>query len=512
MSKRQFAQNAATLTITSFVLRAIGICFRLYLSAHIGAEGMGLYQLVFSVYVLASTFATSGISIAVTRLVTDELVIGNISSVKRLVSRAVLLSISIGCISAIGIYTAAHPIGVYLLKDIRTVSSLRILGLSLPFMGVTACLRGYFTARRKTIFPSITQMTEQLCRIGLISLFLRSFGHNIESACLGVIAGDGFAEIASCTLMAIGYFIDRKKICFSLHKAVAVSRKRSILSRLLAISAPITIGRYVNSGLRTIENILVPLQLAAFGASTATALSQFGMLKGMALPLLFFPASFLASLSTLLIPELSEAHTLGQKQKVDRSVCGALQIALFLSIWLGGLFTVFSYELGNTLYHSQEVGFLIRVLAPLMPIMYLESIVDGMLKGLNQQVHSLWYGILDSASRILLIWLLVPRHGMAGFLLIMVLSNILTSFLNLTRLLKVTGIRMQWWQWVCKPILAIIFSVFPIYWISSWNLSSSLRLICGGILLTVLYVLFSFMFGILRTKDLRNLQLRRSVS
>ncbi len=516
MKQQQFIQNAATMTATSLILRAIGIVFRIYLSAQIGAEGMGLYQLIFSIYVLASTFASCGISTAVTRLITDELVCGTKRNIQKIVYRAALICVCIGVMTAAVLYGGANPICSLFIKDMRAVSSLRILGISLPFMGISSCMRGYFVARRKSLLPSVTQIIEQITRIVCImgALHLVS-SENVSNACFAVILGDSIAEVVSCMILWVGYLADRSAIVDipPIQKSVIVL-KGGILRRLLAISTPITAGRYLNSVLRTVENMLVPQKLALFGGSTAAALSQFGMLKGMAMPLLFFPASFLSSLSTLLIPEISEAHTLGQKKKVNTAVTVTLQLTLSISVLLGGLFTVFAYTLGDVLYDSKEVGFLLRVLAPLMPVMYLESIVDGMLKGLNQQVSSLWYSIIDSLSRILLILLLVPRKGIGGFLLIMVFSNLLTSFLNLHRLLKVTGVQMQWGKWIIKPIFAVGISALSVFvlkpLIAFDTYPPVLQLLCGAALMIAVYIVLAFLLGIVKEKDLRSLRLRRS--
>ena len=72
MKRFTFLKNVSIVTATSLLLRTVGIFFRIYLSNKIGAEGMGLYHLIFSIYVLATTFATSGISVGVTRLVAEE--------------------------------------------------------------------------------------------------------------------------------------------------------------------------------------------------------------------------------------------------------------------------------------------------------------------------------------------------------------------------------------------------------------------------------------------------------
>ncbi len=448
-----FLKNAAILTVTSLILRAVGIFFRMYMSNKIGAEGMGLYQLIVSIYVLGSTFATSGISTAVTRLVADELTRGTAISVRRILRRSLLLSLLLGVVSAAIIYGAAEPISVYWIKDARATTALRVLSLSLPSMGLSSCLRGYFIARRRVAVSSRAQLLEQAVRIGIVVFLLERFSaFGIGIACTAVMVGDTVAEWAACGCVAVGYQLDKRRL-----KADLADRHAppitSVVRKLLTIAIPITAGRYLHTILRTIENILVPNSIATYSGSRERGLSQFGALKGMALPLIFFPASFLSAMATLLIPEISAANALNRHDRIHAAVEKALRITLHSSIVIGAVFTVFSREIGVLLYNSSEVGVYLRVLAPLTPIMYTESIVDGILKGLNQQNSSLKYSVTDSALRIVLIFMLVPYFGMGSFLVIMVISNLLTSFLNVHRLMKVTGMRIQWDTWILRPFL-----------------------------------------------------------
>ncbi len=453
MKHAVFLKNAAILTVTSLILRTVGIFFRVYMSNKIGAEGMGLYQLVFSIYVLGATFATSGISTAVTRLVADELVRGTTKSVRRILRHSILLSVLIGLASTALIFFGAELISVYWIRDIRAVPALRMLSLSLPSMGVSSCLRGYFIARRRVAVSSRAQLLEQAVRIAVVMLLIDRFAtHGLATACLAVMVGDTVAEWIACGRLALGYAFDKKRLKAELPPRTPVS-SLPVVKSLLAIAAPITAGRYLNTILRTIENILVPNSIATYTGSQERGLSQFGALKGMALPLIFFPASFLSAMSTLLIPEISAANALHRKQTINRAVEGPLHVTLLSSILIGTVFTVFSRELGLLLYNSTEVGIYLRVLAPLTPIMYTESAVDGILKGLNQQNYSLKYSVADSSLRIVLILLLVPYRGMGGFLFIMVISNVFTSFLNVHRLLKVTGLCLRWDKWILRPLL-----------------------------------------------------------
>ncbi len=502
----QFIKNAAILTATSLILRTVGIFFRIYMSNKIGAEGMGLYQLIFSIYVLGATFATSGISTAVTRLVADEAVCGTTHSIRRILRRSLLLSVTIGLISTAVIFFGAEIISVYWIKDIRAVPALRMLSFSLPSMGISSCLKGYFVARRKVAHNSRAQLLEQAIRIAVVAVLIDRFAaRGLETACLAVMIGDTVAEWVACGAIAIGYLFDRRKLAQTI-PTIAIA-PRPVVRRLLAIAAPITAGRYLNTVLRTIENMLVPNSIAKYSGSKEQGLAQFGALKGMALPLIFFPASFLSAMSTLLIPEISSANALHQQQKICRAVEKTLRITLMSSILIGAVFTVFSNELGILLYHSEEVGIYLRVLAPLTPIMYTESIVDGMLKGLNQQNSSLKYSVWDSSLRIVCIWLLVPRHGMAGFLFIMVISNILTSFLNVRRLLKVTKMKIAWQQWVLRPVLAACLSAVAALAIPRLpilcTLSGIFATILGILCLCGTYAVLVFLLGCITRSELK---------
>ena len=384
---------------------------------------MGLYQLIFSVYLFASTLAVGGITTAVTRLVANEAARGaGRQRLHAILIRALFISLLFGIASALLLYFGASAAGLYWLRDARAPLSLQILAPSLPFISVSACLRGYFMARRNAASPSNSQILEQAVRMAIIIVLIdRTLSLGLTYTCAAVVLGNTVSEIVSCAYMYFGYRRDLKKLT---EDEAGKRPMPKIISRLMTIAMPIAIDRYLNTALHTVENLLVPNCLEKYSSSRERALSEIGMLRGMAMPILFFPSSFLSAMSTLLVPEISEAAALGKKELLNRTINRALHVTITSSILIGGVFTAFAYEFGTLIYKSTEVGFLIRVLAPLAPLMYLESIVDGLLKGLNQQVSSLKYGLIDSTLRICLILLIVPGVGMRGFLFVMIVSNV----------------------------------------------------------------------------------------
>ncbi|MBQ5841475.1 MAG: polysaccharide biosynthesis protein [Clostridia bacterium] len=450
MNKRTFVKNTALMTATSLLLRTLGIVFRIFISNRVGAEGMGLYQLVFSVYVLGATFASSGIVTAVTCLSAEALTRKDGRMLSRVMQLASVACLLVGTVSAVLLYGGASLIGGWI-GDSRCVPAVAVSGLALPFIGLSSCYKGYFMARRRAWPPCLSQLLEQTVRIGGILWMLGTlWDGSLEQACVIIIVGDALSETVACVYLAIAYGVDRQRV--RKQTDTASSTRHGTLRALLHIAVPLTAGRYLSTALRTVENILVPARLTLFTQSDSLSLEQFGAIKGMALPLVFFPSALLLTISGLLVPELADAHALGQRRQVARLVEQTFHLILPTATLIGCLFAVLGRPLGDLLYEHSMVGLLLQILGPLAPIMYLDSVATGMLKGLNEQVHSLLYAVIDSAVRITLIWLLLPRFGITGFLFVMVVSNLLTCLLSTGRLLTVSGCVMNWRKWVVTPV------------------------------------------------------------
>ncbi|MBQ8494646.1 MAG: polysaccharide biosynthesis protein [Clostridia bacterium] len=513
MKKRLFLQNAAVLSGTSLLLKGIGVFFRIWLSNHLGAEGMGLHQLIFSVYVLGSTIATTGLSTAVTRMVTEASATGNDRAVPRVLGRALLLAVALSVGSTAVFYFGAPLIGNWWIADARAIPALRILTFGFPFMGISATLKGYFYARRRAELPSAAQIFEQLTRIAItVWLFSGTVERTVTALCFAVMLSDILSEMLSAGFSAVCYALEHKRITPQTPFAKNDADFRT--KRLVGIAAPITAGRYLNTILRTIENIQVPRCLAAFSGSQELGLAAFGNLKGMAMPLIFFPSSFLSAFSTLLIPEMSEAMALHRSIRVRQTADVTIRITMTVSWLCAGCFWVLAYPLGALFYGSTEVGFYLRVLAPLIPLMYLECVVDGILKGLNQQNRSLKYSILDSGLRIVMIALLVPRHGIRGFLYIMVISNLLTCLLNTGRLCKVASVPPDLDKWILRPVGSLLIAGSCAHWLigSTWvrSLADIWIILIGGSALAITYAAMLFFTKTFTFADLNIVSKKRS--
>lgn len=458
MKKIIFIKNTIILTATALFLRFAGVIFKIWLSSKTGSEAIGLYQIIMSVYVFATSFAASGLSTAVTRLVT-EYSTEKSKNVKNIVSTGLFLTAALGFATFLLLFFGSEIISELFIKDARAILPIKIMAVGVIFVGFCSCLRGYFIAKRSALSSSVSQIIEQLVRIGVTAALIFKFDNaSVSSATSAIVFGDITAEIVSCAFLYLLYLLNENSKKEKNHE----SRKK-ITGKILNIALPITSGRYLSTFLRTAESTAVPHLLTEYGMTASAALSTFGIIKGMALPLLLFPSAVLSAVSLLLITELSEAKAKGSTFALKRTIYSTLKLTLLISVILGIIFWFCGEKLGILLYNSTEVGKAVKLLAPLTPLMYIDSISDGMLKGLNKQKTTFVFSVTDSALRLILIFLILPHYGFNGFIFIMYLSNIFTGVLNFYELIKTADIKINVFSFAFIPVFSGITVCFVLY-------------------------------------------------
>lgn len=443
MKKRRFLANAALLTVVSLLISVIDMTFKIVLSSKVGSEGMGLYQLVFSVYSLGITFSTSGVYTAVTRLAAEELGKNRPENARSYLKKCILYSLSFSLAAMVLFLVGAPFIASTFLGDMRAVLSLRILALSLPFLSVCSCFRGYFFACEKILKSTSTQVFEEfICIVVTAKALTLLLPAGLTYACAAIVIGATVSEFASFLYGLI---------LFLLEKTGKDKPGKASYKKILGITLPVAGSSYVRNILSTVENLLIPNGIERFGASPEVALSQYGLLRGMVMPVLSFPAAFLFSFSRLLIPEIARANGAGRQDKISGLVKRVFQLTLLFSVGVTGAFIAFSGELGHAIYQSTEVGQVLRIMAPLVPLLYLDSVVDGILTGLGQQLYTLKINIADSAMRALFIFLLVPLTGFRGVIYVTYFGTLFNATLSIRRLVVVTKVPFRFTQWVLIP-------------------------------------------------------------
>ena len=436
-NRKRLIMNTALLTGSSLAMSAISMAFQVWLAGRIGSAGIGLYQLVLSVAFLCTTFAVSGIRFAATRLVSEELGHERSWSVAAAMRRCFAYSLFFGLSAMAVLFSFAEPVGFLWIGDARTVKSLKLIAFSMPFLSLSSVMSGYFTACGRVWKPTVVHLGEQLITIGFVAYFLaHSPAGDIEKNCAAVMLGNVCGDVISFVCMLLFYLTDRHSV------RDYSAQKLKLTSRMLKVALPLAVSAYARSALSTLEHLLVPRGLKAAGFSADRALSGYGVIQGMVLPIVSFPACILMALAELIIPELTEAQVRGNDGDISKTVSSLIKKGLGYSSAVALVLFVFADKLGVRIYSSPEAGDYLRLLAPLIPIMYTDMVADGCLKGLGQQLWCMGINLLDALLGVLLVWQVLPVFALKGYICIIYFNECLNFALSIMRLRKVTNIRL----------------------------------------------------------------------
>lgn len=425
-------KNTAMLTASSLLVRIIGLTFQVWLAGRIGSAGIGLFQLVMSVGMLGNTVAISGIRFAGTRLLSEELGAHRPGGVKRGMHRCLAYSVFFGTAACIILWCVAKPVGFLWIGDARTVLSLKIFACTLPFTAVNAAWSGYFTATGNIWKSAASSLAEEFGRVVLVVVFLSAApADNITLSCAAIVSGGLAAEIFG---FAVRLLLARGSMPRAENTGGASLR---LTPRLLGIALPLAASAYARSSLSMLQNLLVPRGFRASGLSADRALADYGVIQGMVMPILFFPSCLLLALAELLVPELTEAQVQGRLEHIRGTTRSLLKKCFLFSAAVAGGLWLFAYPLGTAVYSSTEAGHFIRVFAPLVPVMYLDMVIDGCLKGLGQMLFSMAINILEAFLGVLLVMVILPAYALDGYIAILYFGEMLNFSLSLWRLRQV---------------------------------------------------------------------------
>ena len=445
------------MTASALLIRCLSMYFRIFLSGQAGTAGMGVYQLIISVYAVFALIVTSGLTVTVTRLCSEQTVPGKMLYITE---RFILSGAVLGALAGAVMFLSADLFAGTIPDGSCAAPALRLLAPSLPLMSVSSVLRGFFAARRKMIYTAAEQLTEQLCETGICILILRLKPSQAASqAICAAVSGTTAAETVSLALMLALYLHEKKKI------AAPPERTARLISSALPIAIPCTANAGLRSALSAAENILIPAGLMKYGADSCSALAQYGSISAMAMPVIVFPSVFILPFASLIIPEMAQArslhHTNGIRHMTQRMITGIMQFSIPVMMML----IFFSGEIGLFLYGSEQTGFYIAVLAPVVPLMYLDSGADGILKGLNEQTGYFLINLADSLIRVMLTFFLIPVTGIPGVIAVIIFSELLNTALSFLRLMKVTGISLNLRETVISPVICSLIPCLILHFI-----------------------------------------------
>lgn len=429
---RSLFKSALIVTFFSVATRALGFVLRIILSRALGAETLGYYQVSMSIFGVLMTLVASGIPLIVSRSVAfnkaDKKYNLAYSSVSSGLTASLFISIFVSLILFI-----FPDILTYIFGHKQTTS---IVLYSLPALiasAVYCVLRSALWGDKRFFSISFTEFFEQIIRI--ILCFILFYTPILPMLNMGEKAAFSLsvACFASCILVIAIYFGLKQKL----------TSPKQTLKQLLKSATPITALRTISSLVQSLIALIIPARLMMYGYSSSEAMAQFGMVMGMALPLIMIPGTLIGSLAVTLIPEInSKTDNIDDKSHtkdingLKKHISLGINVSVLISMIFVPAFIVLGKPICEILFNSSEAGKYVSYAAILMLPMGINQITSSILNSIGLEFKSLINYALGALALFLSIFFLPKYLGTNALIVGMGLLNIISGLLNIKMLQK----------------------------------------------------------------------------
>ncbi|MBY0123921.1 stage V sporulation protein B [Bacillus sp. S/N-304-OC-R1] len=504
MSK--FLKGTLILLAAGLVTRVLGFINRIVIARFIGEEGVGLYMMAFPTFILAVTITQLGLPVAISKNVAEAEARGDRAKVKKILVVSLATTITLSIIFTPALIFLAPILSKTLFTDSRTYLPLLAIAPIVPIIAVSSVIRGYFQGRQNMKPAAISQMLEQLVRITLIAALTKAFlPYGIEYAAAGAMLASVIGELASLVYL-LATFKLKKKFRVRKHFFQYVKTGKSTFSDLMAIALPTTGSRMIGSLAWFFEPIVVSHSLAIAGVAAIAATKQYGALTGFALPLLMLPSFITHSLSTALVPAISEANSRNNNRLIEYR----LQQALRLTFLTGGLAVVILYvlseELMSVMYGSNSGAQFIKLMAPFFIFYYYQGPLQATLQALNLARAAMINSLIGAVVKTAVIFILAsqPAFGINGVAMGILVGFVLVTLLHFATVLKAISFTFYIRDYL-KTFIVMGISGWGGFWlldVLNSQMSLVIRVLIISIAISIIYLILTFFLKLVKKDEI----------
>ena len=456
LDRTSMLYGTLVLTATSLVSQLLGFVYRILLSRLIGAEVMGLYQLIMPVFSVVLSITAVGLTVAVSNLSSEFHATGNRAAIAQVLRRCTGLFLILFAAVAVPVAVLYDPISVYLLGDARTQTGLLLLLPCLLLTGVENLHKHVFYGTGNIRPPAAVELCEQFIRtgavLGLLVLFLPQ---NPERTVALIVLGMIVCELFSAVTLLL---LARRHLSRSGGLPGQPLTRRALDRRISAIAVPIGLTSLLGNLMGSANAVLIPQRLVHAGSEVGQAMEAFGVLCGMTVPMLCLPTAFIGALGLVLVPRLAESAALGLRSQIQRRVDRSMLATSVLILPAMAVLVVLGPAIGEVLFREPTVG---RYMLPLsFGVLFscYQSVLACALNGVGKQStaarNSILCGLVQLGCTFFLMGL--PGVGLLGYVAGFVASAALGMLLNWAAVRRATGLRAQLFQWCTAPALAAL--------------------------------------------------------
>ena len=526
MRKKSFLKGAAILGAAGLLVKVIGAFYRIPLTRIIGESGMGLYQLAYPIYSYLLVISTAGLPAAISRMVAEQVTLGNFEGAQRIFRVSFQILFVIGLTLSLFLWFGSTWIAE-ILGDSLASLSVKYIAPSLFFVSLMSSYRGYFQGMQVMGPTAASQVVEQIGKLVaglyLASAWMTSFSNvspqaGIVNGAAGAMLGVTLSEVAAVVLL-IGVYQRQKQKEKSQRKSNF--RKQypfmpfgTIGKQLARIAIPATIGASIMPLVGMIDAALINNKLTGIGYSIEQARSLYGLLTGVVNTLVNMPAVLTIALAMSLVPAITESRTLKDEQGVRAKAGTGLKLAMLIGLPCGAGLAILAKPIIHFLYPTLKAGSpdiaasLLAVMSVAIFFLSLVQTMTGVLQGLgkvNVPVVNLFIG---AAVKFVLSMILlgIPEINITGATIGTIACYAVAGSLNTIKTVRIAKLQFSFKEYLGKPVIATAFMSAAAYFsfsLANAFLGSTASLLIALIAAVAVYLLTLVLIKALNRDDMQ---------
>ncbi|QGG48269.1 putative polysaccharide biosynthesis protein [Heliorestis convoluta] len=506
--------GALVLFVATVANRILAFFNQIVLMKYIGPETVGLFQMIFPIYILLLVLATAGIPVALTKKAAEEAAKGQWGNVRTYVIAALVSTVFMGTFVTIIAFFLPSFLFTEVVADVRAETAYLVLLPSILLIAISSVLRSFCQGLQSMEPTAIASFVEQVIRIvtGLTAALLL-LPKGLEWAAAGVALGITLGELfglLSLSFLSGPFLFRRLKTFWShIHMPSTLSLRQAFFS-LWPLAYPIAISRIITCLMLSVDAYLIPRTLQESGMSMAEATAAFGSFNGGAAPLVTIPTVFTIPLSISLIPGIAESWALQQRETVRYRTVKALRFTALVSWPIVAILFLAGGDIANLLFDLEGLGPSLRILAVGALFLYIHQTTTSILQGMGQVVFPLIVTVIASAVRAFAFIYLAssPDLGLEGVAWAYSISNFITALFHLAWFYHYLNISVHQWMFLFRPALGAILMMLSFYYLfgaMAEDHSLLMRLMLASVPSTLLYLVSLPLLGCLTKDDLSSL-------
>lgn len=489
-------KSCAQVTAFSVFEKGLSFLYRIALTRIIGAEGVGMYQICLTVFAVFLTLSSSGIPVTVSRLMAISSAKNDQTGKHSAVSAGIATSLVMTLTIAAVLFVFKDSFS-FLFADPRCLPIFMILIPGLVINSVYAVIRGSFWGNRQFLPYSVIELIEDAIMVVVGTILI----WNVNDPVVG-------ATRATVAVLVSYVFSFAASLFWYFKKGGKLVNPKPQLKPLLKSATPITAMRTLSSLLSSAVAVIIPFMLINFcSMNSSQALSQYGVVMGMAIPMLFIPTSLIGSITVVVAPELTENYYSGRKNAVKFDIEKSVRSSIFIAAIIIPILFSLADAMGMFLYGEKMCGDIVKASCFIVLPMCICMMTNSVLNSLNCEKQTLVYFCIGGVCMLVCILALTPFIGIYSYVVGLCVNYLLTAALN-TCLLKKKCPQVSFANYTVRTIAIIaLASVFGSTLVSIFDnfMGSFFQILCAAPLIVIFTAVGMYMLGLYTLTPLKKL-------